>query len=116
MEVRLLGPLEVVDGDRRLPVARGRESALLTLLALHAGVPLTTERIVEELWEGRPPEQAAKNVQVHVSRLRRVLGADRIETTAGGYLLRLEGGELDSARFESLAAAGRALLERGDAA
>src|SRR5690348_14127938 len=114
MELRLLGPMEVLDGGRPLPVARGRERALLALLAIHAGEPLGADRIVDELWEERPPGQAVKNVQVHVSRLRRTLGADRIETTGAGYLLRLGDGELDTARFEALVASGRARLERGD--
>ena len=67
----------------------------------------TSERIIEELWPGGPPENATKSVQVYVSRLRKVLGADRIETTPAGYRIRLEPGELDLDRFEQLA-------ERGD--
>src|SRR5262245_21827481 len=55
MEFRILGPLEVRDGDRMIPVARGRQRALFALLILSANETVSTERLVEELWSGSPP-------------------------------------------------------------
>ena len=76
MEFRILGLLEVVDDGRPVSIGRGKERALLALLLLNANRPLSTERLVEDLWEGRrPPENAAKTVQIYVSRLRGRLGA-----------------------------------------
>ena len=116
MEFRLLGLLEVTDDDgRAIEIARGHESGLLALLLLHANEALSPERIVDELWAGAPPENARKSVQIYISRLRKALGAERIDTTPAGYLLRVAPDELDVAHFESLAAEGRAALDRGAA-
>jgi len=116
VELRLLGPLELRIDGQRAPIARGLESALLALLAIHAGEPLAIDRLVEELWEGAPPEHAAKSIQIYVSRLRKAVGNERIATTRAGYLLRLSPDELDTAQFESLARRGSEELERGDPA
>ena len=107
MDFRLLGLLEVEDDHGPVRVTPGRESALLALLLVRRGSALASDRIIEELWPGGPPENATKSVQVYVSRMRKVLGAGRIETTPAGYRIRLEPGELDLDRFEQLA-------ERGD--
>src|SRR5690348_10065319 len=106
MEFRLLGPLEVEDDGGRVHVAPGRESVLLALLLVHRGTALASERIIDELWPQAPPENATKSVQVYVSRLRKALGADRIETTPAGYRIRVGPDELDVARFEQLAERG----------
>ena len=116
MDLRLLGPLQAFENGRAVSVGRGRESALLALLAIHANEALATDRIVDELWGESAPENATKSVQIYVSRLRKSLGNERIETTAGGYLLRLGADELDSARFEHLATTGRRQVEGGDVA
>jgi DNA-binding SARP family transcriptional activator/outer membrane protein assembly factor BamB len=106
MEFRLLGPLEVEDERGAVRIVPGRESALLALLLLHRGEALPVDRIVEELWD-RAPETATKSVHVYVSRLRKAVGASRIETTPAGYLLRTVDGELDVDRFDELVLDGR---------
>jgi YVTN family beta-propeller protein len=111
----LLGLLEIVEGGETVSVGRGKESALLAILLLHANQPVSTDRLVADLWGEQPPENAVKNVQQYVSRLRRALGADRLATTPGGYSLHVEPDELDYDRFEHLAAEGRTALESGDA-
>ena len=115
MEIRLLGPFEVIVDDRIVAIPRGRERALLSLLAIEAGEPVGRDRIIEELWASDAPDQAAKSVQIYISRLRKALGHDLISTTGAGYVLRLTAEELDSRRFEQLVAAGRELLEADDA-
>ena len=115
MQFGLLGLLEVVDGDGAVAIGRGKESALLAILLLHANAPVSADRLIRELWGDRAPENAAKSVQQYVSRLRKRLGVDRLVTTPGGYVLRIELDELDCNRFERLAAEGRRALESGDA-
>lgn len=114
MRFRLLGLLEVVDDGRRIEFVRGKERALLALLLLSANEPVSTDRVIEALWDDRPPEHATKTVQIHVSRLRKRLDARRLTTTPGGYLLRVAPGELDVDEFEALAARGRSALVDGD--
>lgn len=106
MEFRILGSLEVVDGGRPL-LLRGRPRTLLAFFLLHPNEVVSSERLIDTLWGERPPETAQAALQVYVSKLRKALGAGRIETCSPGYRFRLEPRELDAARFEALAAEGR---------
>jgi DNA-binding SARP family transcriptional activator len=108
MEFRILGPLEVVDGDRSLPLGGEQQRALLALLLTRANEVVSTDRLIDELWGARPPKKALNTIQYYVWKLRKTLGADRIVTRPPGYLIRLESEEFDLTRFERL-------LERDDA-
>ena len=120
---RVLGPLELVSDDGRILVVRGRlPRAVLAVLLLQANRPVGVDVLVDQVWDGRPPPSAAANLRTYVSQLRRALAAgeraeaaDRVQPGAdGGYVLRVESGELDSAEFERLAASGREASGRGD--
>src|SRR5215472_2620639 len=106
MEFRLLGPVEVIEHGR--PLALGaRQRALVAVLLVHANEVVSAERLTDAVWRGDPPVTAPTALQVHVSRLRKLLGVRRIVTRAPGYQLLVEAGELDSAQFERLLADGR---------
>jgi DNA-binding SARP family transcriptional activator len=107
VEFRVLGPLEVVEGGRSLPLGGVRQRALLAILLTRANQVVSTDRLIDELWGGQPPNAALNTIQYYVSQLRKQLGADRIETRSPGYMIRLEPDELDLERFERL-------VERGD--
>ena len=67
MELRILGPLEVLDDDG-VPVDVGgsRPRTLLIDLALAQGHPVPADQLLEDVWNGeRIP--ARNNLQVHVS-------------------------------------------------
>ena len=116
MEFRILGPLEVEDDGRQLDLGRPKQRALLALLLVSANAVVSADRLVEELWAGRPPEDASAALQVQVSRLRRALGGPGVvESRRPGYVLHVDPGHLDAARFESWAGEARALLARGAA-
>ena len=117
MEFRILGPLEVLDGQRPVSVNGPKPRSILAVLLLHAGEPVSAERLAQALWGDDAPANAAKVVQVHVSRLRKALGAPGlIVTTPAGYNIRLDPADLDATRFEQLVADGRSALAEGDAA
>jgi YVTN family beta-propeller protein len=107
MEFRILGPLEVVDEGRPVSIRRGKEQALLAYLLLHANEVVPSGRLIDVLWDERPPPTASKILQNAVSHLRKQLGNGRLLTRDRGYLLRVEEGELDLQRFERLAGDGR---------
>jgi predicted ATPase/DNA-binding SARP family transcriptional activator len=117
MEFRLLGPVEVVDGDGR-PIALGqRPRTVLALLLLDANEVVSTDRLIDGIWaETAPPASAAGSLQVHVHALRKAIGAERIVTRDPGYAIQVEHDELDVLRFERFAAEGRRALHGGDAA
>jgi len=118
MEFRVLGPIEAIEDGRRLAVASGRQLSLLAFLLIHANRVVSADRIIDELWGDEPPENGAKTVAFHVSRLRDALepGRERgrpsgaIATEPAGYALRVEPEQIDAVRFDRLASQGRALL------
>jgi DNA-binding SARP family transcriptional activator/streptogramin lyase len=107
VEFRILGPLEVVDTAQTIPIRPGKDRAVLMLLLLHANSAVSSERLIDELWGEVPPPSAAKILQSSVSRLRRQLGAGRLDTLDRGYVLRASPDELDATRFEQLIRDGR---------
>jgi len=100
MEFRILGPVEgSVDG---VPLAVGgpRQRALLAYLLLHRNECVSSSRLLDELW-WEPPGGGTAAVQTLIHRLRKAVG-NRVVTAPPGYLLRVEGGELDLDRARSL--------------
>src|SRR4029079_14237689 len=119
MEFRILGPLEVVEGDRQISLGGRKPRALLAMLILRRGQIVSVDELVEALWGDDQPKTAEHSVQVYVSELRKVLGdaADAstvVEHRDPGYALDVPDAEIDLHRFEGLRALGRAALEEDD--
>jgi DNA-binding SARP family transcriptional activator len=108
MELRILGPVEAVDGDGVLPLPRPKQRALLAYLVLHAGRVVSVDSIIDALWGYAPPRTARESLQNLVAQLRAALGTDTIVTRAPGYLLDVVPADTDLGRFEELSAAARA--------
>ncbi|QSB16213.1 tetratricopeptide repeat protein [Natronosporangium hydrolyticum] len=117
VDIRLLGPLEVaVDGQLRQINGAVRRSVLV-LLALHPGAVLDTQRLVDLVWAAAAPATAVNTLRVHISQLRRALGAaELIEHVGTGYRLALAPECIDVYRFEGQARTGRERLTNGDTA
>jgi DNA-binding SARP family transcriptional activator len=114
VEFRILGPLEVRREGRRVHIGGAKERALLAFLLLHAGEPVSVDRLIDELWGDSPPATARKSVQVRVAGLRRALRGDVLLTRGDGYRVRLEPNQLDLHRFEQLLADGSDALAAAD--
>ena len=116
MEFRLLGPLEVVTDDGTVEIGSGKRRALLAHLLIHANEVVSAERLMDELWDERPPATAAKSVQVYVSQLRKALsGNGNVLVTRGtGYVLQVQPGQLDAQIFEALLVSAQRALADGD--
>ena len=103
MEFRILGPLEVVEQSRVLPLGGARQRTLLALLLTRANEIVSADRLIDELWGAQPPRAAANALQYHVSQLRKALGPrELIVTQQPGYGIRVGPEELDLLRFEAL--------------
>jgi predicted ATPase/DNA-binding SARP family transcriptional activator len=111
----ILGPLEVREDGRAIPVPGTKLRALLCLLVLDAGRVVPAERLIEGVWGDDLPANPANALQARVSQLRRLLGSDRIQSRPSGYLLVAGSDDIDASRFQALAAQGRAALAGGDA-
>src|SRR4051794_41245498 len=114
IEVRILGPLEVVGERGPVDLGGPRRRSVLAILALAANSVVSIDRLADAIYGGDPPATAVTQVQRQVSDLRKDLGA-AIETRAPGYLLRLGPRALDLERFERLPARGGAAPGGGDA-
>jgi predicted ATPase/DNA-binding SARP family transcriptional activator len=109
MEFRILGPFEMAGIDGIVDLRGAKRRGLLACLVVHAGQPLSTERLVEELWGESGSQGAARTVQTYVSQLRRLLHdqAASLVTGPGGYVLEVDPAHVDASRFErAITAAG----------
>ena len=116
LEFRILGPLEVLRAGVPLGIRARKHRALLALFLLSANRVVSADRLIDELWAGRPPAGAAKTLRSYISRLRTAVGEEVVRSRAPGYVLEIEPDQLDARRFEHLLSEGRQALARGDAA
>jgi len=115
MQYRVLGSLEVRDGEEPVAFGSAKQRALLALLLLNANRVVSRDRLIDELWGGLPPETAVQSLQVYVSRLRKLLPPGTLLTRPPGYVFEVEPEDVDVQRFERLLTAGREALAAGDA-
>src|SRR5579862_7599346 len=116
MRVGLFGELEAEQGGVPVPVRGAKQRALLALLALRPGQPVSADRLVDVLWGDGQAAHPGNALQAQVGQLRRTFGADAVRTTEAGYALAAGPGDVDVVRFEQLVAEGRRLAEAGQAA
>jgi predicted ATPase/DNA-binding SARP family transcriptional activator len=114
LEIRLLGPFEVVAGGRPADVTGTKRHALLALLALHRGRVLGVDELIDGLWGADLPASPRNALQHHVARLRAALGQEAIVASDDGYAL--GDAAVDAQDFEELLAEARLALREGDAA
>lgn len=116
MQVRLFGELEAEHAGVPVPVRGAKQRALLALLALRPGQPVSADRLIDVLWGDGQAAHPANALQAQIGQLRRTLGATAIVTTEAGYALDAGPDDVDVVRFEQLAAQGRHLFEEGETA
>ena len=116
MEVRLFGELEVLADGVPVPVRGAKQRALLALLALQPGQPVSADRLIDALWGDGQAVNPANALQVQIGQLRRTLGPAAIATSDAGYALTAGPGEVDVVRFGQLVAEGRRLAAGGQLA
>jgi DNA-binding SARP family transcriptional activator/tetratricopeptide (TPR) repeat protein len=102
--VDVLGPLDVRAEGRPVPVPSGKSAVVLAVLAMSAGRPVSIERLADHLWRDELPERVRGSLHSHVTRLRRLLGAEAIRTVPSGYLLDIDPDRVDVLRFRRLVA------------
>lgn len=117
----VLGPVEVRTGDGGLVVLAAKPRALLVVLLVHAGRPVSRDRLIAALWPEEPPPSAPRLVSTYVSGLRASLRLPRdgppprLVLVGDGYRLEAAAGDVDLLVFADLAGRGRQALSDGDA-
>lgn len=106
MRLRILGPLEIWQGDRHVPIPAPKQRALLAALVLRANQTVSTDELIERIWGDHPPQSARLTLQGYVLRLRRILqghgGQSMIVTQPSGYQLSIQPEALDLHHFDRL--------------
>ncbi|WP_344173437.1 AfsR/SARP family transcriptional regulator [Streptomyces albidochromogenes] len=103
MVFRILGPLHVHGPHGQVRIPPGRQEVILAALLLEANRVVSTDYLVDLIWEDEPPDTARTQVQICVSRLRKLFGKEEVSaaitTRPPGYVLRTEDGSVDAALF-----------------
>ncbi len=110
----LLGPTVIVGEEGDIPVRGVLRRRLLIRLLLSTNLPVSPDRLREDLWDGLAPPSAESTLKSHISLLRRALGAERLIHRDGGYVLTVAPDEFDVTLFEQDASRGLSLLRAGD--
>jgi DNA-binding SARP family transcriptional activator len=113
LEIRLLGRFDVAVDGRTAGSGGSKRDALLALLALRRGHPISVDTLIDQLWGSDLPASPRNAVQHHVARLRRTLGQQAIVGSPHGYAL--SAATTDALVFEDLLVEARAALRNGDA-
>jgi predicted ATPase/class 3 adenylate cyclase/DNA-binding SARP family transcriptional activator len=102
MEIRILGSFDLVGSAGVVDLRGVKRRGLLACLVVHAGQPMSTDRLVTELWGDRGSEGATRTVQTYVSQLRKLLRGEpaSLDTRPGGYVLAVDPAVVDAYRFE----------------
>jgi DNA-binding SARP family transcriptional activator len=116
MRVRLFGELQAEHAGVPVPVRGAKQRALLALLALRPGQPVSAGRLIDVLWGEGQVAHPANALQAQIGQLRRTLGPAAILTTDAGYALDAGPDEVDVVRFEQLVAEGQRLAAGGEMA
>ncbi|GAA2989077.1 hypothetical protein GCM10017559_06260 [Streptosporangium longisporum] len=119
LSFRVLGPLEVLVGERRVSIGGARQRITLATLVLRAGRVVPVDLIAEAIWGEHPPPTARRQVIICVSGLRRAFqeaGAppDLLVTSPPGYVLQAGPDDVDVLLAERLATKARAAEAEGD--
>jgi predicted ATPase/DNA-binding SARP family transcriptional activator len=116
VEIRVLGPLELVTDDGRVPLP-AKQRRLLAALLVRVDETRTADVLIDSVWGVAPPASASSLLQVYVSQLRKALPAPaRIATVGSGYALSLDEASLDAAQFERLLQEGKEAMSDGNPA
>ncbi len=113
MQFGLLGPLEVIQDGRSVPVRSGKHRALLAALLLRPNRPVSLGELVDVIWGENPPANPRNAVHTYVARTRAVIG-DAIQTTSDGYRVAVDALDVDLGRFDALLYQADRHAERGD--
>ena len=119
IEIRVLGPVEIIVGDNTLAIGGRLARRLVAALAMRRD-GMTTDHLVEVMWPSRAPVNPIGALHKHVWSVRRALEAAGVNaeavlaTVSDGYRLDVAADAIDAARFEALTAVASEALKRGE--
>jgi DNA-binding SARP family transcriptional activator len=116
MHVRLLGPMNIENGDGQVRLTAPMHRLLVAVLALHPGDVIPTDVLADALWDSKPPRSWQATIRNYIRRVRAALGpsANLLRTQHPGYLLDIGRGDIDVLRFSDLVKEGQATIRDRD--
>ncbi|RKT43000.1 BTAD domain-containing putative transcriptional regulator [Thiocapsa rosea] len=110
LRIQLLGDFAVERDGAAITLPTRKAAALLAILAMSPGAPITRERLADLLWSRSAEVQARGSLRQAVAQLRKALEDDDsgilIETVGPGLRLASRGVEVDAATLEHALSAG----------
>ncbi|MBQ0867034.1 AfsR/SARP family transcriptional regulator [Streptomyces sp. RK75] len=115
MRYEIMGPLRVVDGERKTTIKAQKVEILLAVLLVRSNQVVSVDQLIREIWGEEPPRRVIAGLHVYVSQVRKFLnrpgGIERKEgpvlTKPSGYMLSLGSDGLDLRTFDKLVRDGR---------
>jgi DNA-binding SARP family transcriptional activator len=100
----ILGPLTVTVDGVEVSLGGPRQQSVLALLLLAQGKPVSSDELLDALYNGQPPPSAGSSLYAYVSRLRGALRSAGylLAKTERGYVLAAPPETVDARRFSDL--------------
>lgn len=120
LDVRVLGPVQVLVGGRPVLVGGPKPRALLAVLTVNRRRAVSSQALANVVWNDEPPDSYQASLQVFVSNIRKTLrnaGVDPVavlRTEAAGYRLEISDEHCDLGRFENIRRSGKDAADLGD--
>ncbi|MEV6770556.1 BTAD domain-containing putative transcriptional regulator [Nocardia sp. NPDC051030] len=120
VDVRVLGPVQLLVAGRPVPVGGPKPRALLAALTVNRRRAVSSQALADIVWNDDPPDSYQASLQVFVSNIRKMLrnaGAEPtalLRTEAAGYRLEIPDDHCDLGRFESIRRTATVAAESGD--
>ena len=122
LRVGFLGPARAWLSGQELPIGPPRQQAVLCMLAMRTNRVVSRDELVDAVWGQQAPASAEGGVHTYVAGLRRILEPGRsrrgpsqvLASSGGGYVLRLDAGQVDAIVFERSLQVGRRQRTSGD--
>jgi serine/threonine protein kinase/DNA-binding SARP family transcriptional activator/WD40 repeat protein len=99
MDIRVLGPVEVMTSSGVAHLGGPKQRAVLAMLVARLGGVVTTDELVDGVWGEDPPVAALSSLHTYVSNLRASVGHP-IERHGSGYRLAATRSDVDGHAFE----------------
>ncbi|MEU2627090.1 BTAD domain-containing putative transcriptional regulator [Kitasatospora sp. NPDC007106] len=108
VRISVLGTLTAQVAGATVGLGGPRQRGVLARLLVARGAVVPVDRLIDDLWQGRPPAKAAASLQAYVSNLRRLLEPERgpreparlLVSRAPGYALAVPASGVDAWDFE----------------
>src|SRR5262245_50991983 len=114
LELRVLGPMEVLADGVPLTLGGPKERTALALLAADAGRVVATDDLLDGIWGDEPTAAARSTLHTYISNLRSRLG-DVIVRGGGGYRLEIGPEQVDARVFEQAVSQAREVAKTDQA-